>query len=271
MGTEAEVIDTPADVEAPEATPDEQKAMKEGWKPKDKWEGPEDEWVPAKAFIKFGEVQSQLKQAKQDASHKEKVINTMKQFHLQVKEDAKKEVIDTLKRSKRDAVKAEDYQKVAELDLQLDELETNLDNRFKTSDAAMQQLESYNVQPPPEFFEWNARNSWYKLGGKTELVKEADILATNYIQANPQSRSNPAEVLDYVEKRIKRMFPEEFKNEERERPSAVDDSPRERAEGNSPRRPRLTEAEKSAAEAFGMTHAEYAEGLKKWDKMKGNA
>lgn len=264
------VVDTPED--APELSADEQAATKAGWKPKDKWDGGEDEWVPAKAFLKFGEVQTQLKQAKQDSSQKEKVIKAMKEFHLQVKEDAKKEVIDTLKRSKREAVKAEDFQKVAELDVQLDELETNLDNRFQKIDQRQREMEVQSQGPTPEFLEWSARNSWYKLGATTGLTKEADEIGASYVEAYPDSKKRPQEVLDYVEKRIKKLFPDEFENRERARPSAVDDVPRDRLDtpvGKT--RVRLSEAEKAAADAFGMTHAEYAEGLKKWDRMKGNA
>lgn len=256
--------------EEPELSPDEVLASKEGWKPKDKWEGAEDEWVSAKAFLKFGQVQSQLKHAKQEASQKEKVINAMKQFHLQVKEDAKKEVIDTLKKSKREAVKAEDFQKVAELDLQLDELETNLDIRFKNMDVKQREMEQANAGPTAEFTDWNQKNGWYKMGSTTGLTKEADILGMAYLQANPDARNRPMEILEYVEKRIRKLYPEEFENKERERPSPVDDGPRERPESpKTSSRVKLTEAEKSAAEAFGMTHAEYAAGLKKWDDMKG--
>lgn len=248
----------------------EQSAINQGWKPKDQWQGAEDEWIPAKAFLKNGELIARERAAKQDASQKEKVIKAMKEFHLKVKEDAKKEVFDTLRKQKRDAIKQEDFPRVAELDLQLEELQSNLDRKFQTHDAAIKQVEAQNVAPAPEFVDWSARNPWYVPGGTTGLTAEADTLGVAYAQRNPNK--SPTEILDYVEKTIKKMYPEQFRNKARDEPPVVD------AGGEiEPRRPvgrpktQLTEMEKQVAANFGMTEAEYAAESKKWDNKRGNA
>ncbi len=270
-------VETPA-VEPPKAevkdevqySDTEKAALEQGWRPKGEWDGPEDEWVPAKAFMKFGEVQHSLKQAKQESSQKEKVIKAMKEFHLKVKEDAKKEVLDTLRRQKKEAIKGEDYQRVAELDLQLDELQSNLDTKFKAADEQLQRVEAANTPPHPDYLEWSRRNPWYIPGATTGITVDADSIGIGYAQRNPGA--TPIEVLEYVEDKIKKLYPESFKNPERSKPAAVDDGAGERASpdsSNTKRRPKLTEAEKQAAEQFGLTHEEYAEGLKKWDAQKG--
>jgi hypothetical protein len=263
------VVEEKDDKQSPEYSEVEQSAIAQGWKPKDKWDGPEDEWVSAKAFIKFGDVQSQLKQVKQEATQKEKVIKSMKDHYVKVKDDAKKEVLDTLKRHKREALKQEDYARVAELDLQLDELQTNLDNKFKASDTQVQQVEASNVPPAPEFVDWQRKNNWYVPGETTGISADADAIGLAYAHRTPGAK--PIDVLKYVETTIKRMYPEKFTNPARREPAAVDEGVELVVESKGKSKVRLTEAEKEAARNFGLTEEAYAAGLKQWEKQKGLA
>jgi hypothetical protein len=154
-------------------------------------------------------VESELKKTRSDASQKEKVIRSMKDYYLNVKEDAKKEVLDTFKRQKRDAIKNEDYAEVAKLDLQIDELTDNLDRKFKVNDEKFHAAEQQQqMGPPPEFFDWNKKNDWYVLGSQNGLTKEADVLAVSYAQLNPNA-SYP-DVLKFVGEKIRQMNPDKF-------------------------------------------------------------
>lgn len=269
-----DIVEKPADAPEPvvELSPTEQEATATGWVPKEQWKGAEEDWVPAKAYLKYGKVESELKRTRAEASQKEKVIVAMKGYYVNVKEDAKKEVIDALKRQKREAVKNEDYTEVAKLDVQLDELTTNLDRKFAQHDQQVRTFEQQQpVAPPPEFYQWNSENTWYTLGGSDELSKEADILAEAYVKRNPNSAY--PELLEWVGKKVKQMYPEKFKPSPRDReaadvnePGEVVDEPRA-----SKSRPKLTAEQKIAAANFGMTAEEYADGLKQWDKQKGIA
>lgn len=264
------VVDTPKDedIQTPEYTPVEQEALSMGWVPKDQWKGAEEDWTPAKAFIKYGQLESEHKKTKAEASQKEKVIKSMKDYYLNVKEDAKKEIEDTLKRQKREAIKNEDYARVAEIDLQLDELTDNLDRRFKQRDVGMEKDTAEVTGPPPEFYEWNKKNSWYQMGKQDGLTKEADVLAVAYAQMNPNAPYQ--EVLDHVTDRIKKLFPEKFVNP-KERPADVNEPGETTGDAKSKKSVRLSEAEKRAAEAFGLSYEDYAKGLKEWDQKKGVA
>lgn len=267
-----DVVDTPdpkADEKpTPEYTPVELEAMEMGWVPKDQWKGAEEEWTPAKAFIKYGQLESKYKQAQSSASQNEKVIKSMKDYYLNVKEDAKKEILDTMKRAKREAVKNQDYERVAEIDLQMDELTDNLDRKFKRHDEELAVVEKTPQGPPPEFFEWNKKNSWYKLGEQSGLTKEADVLAVAYAQMNPTAPYQ--EVLDHVTDRIRKLFPEKFVNP-KERPADVNEPGEVTGDTKNKSKVKLTEAEKRAAEAFGLSYEDYAKGLKEWDQRKGVA
>lgn len=264
------VVETPEENnDEPQYSPDELQAMEEGWAPKDKWKGPEDEWVPAKAFLKYGRVESELKRTRSEASQKEKTIKAMKEYYLNMKEDAKKEVLDSFRRQKREAIKNEDYQEVAKLDLQIDELSQNLDRKFKQHDEVLQNVDKSTPTPPPEFFEWNKKNSWYVLGETGGMTREADALSIAYRQMYPNS--SYSDVLNYVEQTIKSRYSDKFdtRNPRKDRPSDVSE-PSE-LNGNAPnkRQVRLKPEEKAAADAFGISYEEYAKGLQAWDKMKG--
>lgn len=242
----------------------EQRAIEQGWKPKDQWEGDEADWVSAKAFLKFGEVQSELKRVRSEATQKEKVIKAMKDYHLNVKEDAKKEVIESLKKQKQIAIRDEDYQKAAQLDAQMEEIVERVDKTYKKSDEQLQQIENQPVGPPPEFFEWNKKNSWYRYGDADEITQEADMLAIGYANKHPTAAYT--DVLGYVEKQIKKMYPEKF--DMKGRASAVDEGGSTAPQKND-KKIRLTEAEKRAAEEFGLSYEAYAKSLQEYDRMKG--
>ena len=264
------VVDKEVVVEKEEVkvSPDEERAISLGWKPKDQWQGEEDDWVPAKHWLKYGDLEHELMSERQSSKHKDKVMGVMKGHHLRLKEDAKKEIEQTIRRQKQDAIKEEDFQRVAVLDAKLDVLKENLDKRFVDADSQANREIPQASGPPPEFFEWNRSNSWYKLGSSTdEMTSEADTIAMGYQTRNPSAPYK--ECLKYVEDKIKKLYPENFKKEEVN--TAVDDGGSTRSTSTVFKKGgyKLNEMEKAAAAGFGMTEAEYAKELEVYDKRRG--
>lgn len=270
MGEEQkpEAPDQKPDEKQTEYTPVEQEAMEMGWVPKDQWKGAEEDWTPAKAYIKYGKLEAEHKATKATASQKEKVINAMKDHYTRVKDDAKKEVEATLKKQKRDAIKEENYARAAEIDLQLDELTENLDRKTRVHDEEVKRIDNTAIDAvPPEFYEWNKRNSWYSMNGGDPLSQEADTLAIAYRGRFP--KSTYPEVLEYVTTTIKKLYPERFPNPARNTPAAVNE-PSATPSGEAKKKgPKLTDAERQAADAFGISYEDYAKSLKEWDTKKG--
>lgn len=254
--------------DTPTYTETEKQAMEQGWVPKDQWKGAEDDWTPAKAFMKYGDVESKFKKAQAEASQKDKVIHAMKDYYLNVKEDAKKELLDTFRRRKAEAKKNEDFEEVAKLDTQIDELSSNLERKFQDTDKKMEEVQ--NTAPPihPEFIDWNRKNTWYDPQEDPEIVQEADDLGLLYANRNPKAQYK--DVLNYVEKRIKQLHPDKFQPA-REPVQDVNEGGERSGDSNTKSRVKLDAAQKAAAEAFGMTYEEYAKGMKDWDKQKGVA
>lgn len=249
-------------------TEDEERAVNLGWKPKEQWQGDPNEWVPAKWWLRYGDVEQRLQAAEAEAKHKEKVLGTMKNYYTRVKEDAVAEVRAQLQRAKRDAVKNEDYEKVAQLDANLQDLENGLKVKFEQVDKEVN-TQSQPSGPPPEFYAWNRENSWYKLGSSDELTAEADTLAIAYMARNPNAHYT--EMLKDVGEKIKKLHPEKFKKEEPPM-NPVDDGGGEnsgKAKSGGSKLPKLTAEEKEVAARFGMSEEEYAKEKVKFEQRKG--
>lgn len=257
------------DVKEVQLSPEERRAIDLGWKPKDQWQGNEDDWVPAKWWLKYGDLEQTKIALEQQDKHKERVINAMKNRYMRVKEDSVKEALDIIKRQKREAMKEENFQAVAELDAQAELLKEGLENKFKQADAEFAQQDTQVNTPPPEFYRWNRENSWYKFGDTTDpMTVEADTLAFAIRSRNPNASYN--EILSTVTEKIKRMFPEKFKKEP-DPVNAVDEGSEtgSRASKGTKSSYKLDAAQKEAAMRFGMTEAEYAKEIAEWERRKG--
>lgn len=255
--------------EAPVLNEIEQQAVQSGWVPKEDWKGAEDDWVPAKQFVKRGQLEAELKRQRAETSHKEKVIKSMKDHYLTLKEDAKKELLETLKRSHRDAVKSEDYMEATKISLQMEEVEENLDRKFKHHDQHVEQVTAPVSTPPPEFYEWQERNKWYQIGNTDDMTVEADQLAVAYMKRKPDAPYT--DMLNYVTERMTKLYPEKFMPKQKERSADdVNEPGSVQNKGDTKgSKVKLTPAEKEAAAQFGLTEQEFAESLKEYDKKKG--
>ncbi len=255
------------EVVEPQASPEEQRAMELGWKPKDKWEGAPEDWVSAKWWLKYGDLEQQKISLESESKKKERVIGAMKEHYIHVKADAKAELIAQIKRDKQQAVKEENYERVAELDEQIDRINAGLDARFNQRDTELKEVEAEAVPPDPRFVEWNKHNSWYKLNSKEPMTEYADTIAIGYKARNPNATYE--DIFKFVEDSVKSRFPEKFKTMPN---SPVNDG----GNNNAPRKPKnsgikLDEAQKEAARAFGLTEEEYAKSLEEYDRKKGRA
>lgn len=258
------------DVSTPQYTEIEQQALQSGWVPKDQWKGAEDDWVPAKQFVKYGQTEAELKRQRAEVSQKEKVIKSMKDHYLNVKEDAKKEVLDALKRSHREAIKAEDYVEATKISLQMEEIEDNLDKRFVQHDRKIEEVSATAPTPPPEFYSWQEKNTWYQMGTNDEMTIEADEMAIAYAKRNPGK--SYTDMLDYVTTRIQKLYPEKFMTKQKERVADdVNEPGSVQSKSDTKSKYKLSQAEKEAAAAFGLTEQEFAESLKEYDQKKGRS
>ena len=135
-------------------------------------------------------------------------VNNLTKYQDRIREDERKQVMEELRRDKIQALKDEDYDKVADIDDKI------ADERSKS--AATESNE--NSENSPEFDSWVEDNQWYNKD--VDLKVEADMLGEKYWRANPEK--DIEEVFEYVGKTIRKLNPDKFENEGRRKPSAVE-------------------------------------------------
>jgi type II secretory pathway component PulM len=190
----------------------EQRAMEMGWRPKEEFNGDEDDFIDAKEFVRrkplFDKIEHQSKELKEI----KKVLSSLQDHHVKVKETEFKRAVDYLKSQKKEALEVGDLDKVVELDEQLVDI--------KAAQKASEQVQKQPAQPQvhPDFTDWVGKNSWY--AQDAELRRVADAIGLSYADENPEVP--PKDVLRYVTQQVRAAFPKKFQNPEKTKPAAVD-------------------------------------------------
>lgn len=101
----------------------EEKAIASGkWKPQEEWEGDPEEWRPAREYVERGELFDKIDSQNKEMKQLRKVLDTLKNHHLNVKQEAMEEAIALLKKQRDSARKEEDLGKVLEITEEIDTL-----------------------------------------------------------------------------------------------------------------------------------------------------
>lgn len=115
----------------PSWTPAEERAINDGWRPEDEWEGEPDDFVDAKAFNFRGELMARISQQGKKLSKVEADNATLSQMVRKANEITQKmtaaavdKATRELKMEKIEAVRDGDAERVVELDDQLDDMKT---------------------------------------------------------------------------------------------------------------------------------------------------
>lgn len=188
-------------------TPEELKAIEGGWRPQEEWEGEDNEWIDARTFNMRGElmdrIKSQTSQLRGQDRKIQKLETTMERLaehNRKMDEVAYNKALKELKGLKRDALDMADHDQVVEIDEQINELKS----LQKTEEVQVDDSNNIN----PEVAEWVSQNEWYSKD--VTLRGAADALAIEIVQAFPELRGRPSEVLSKVTDRLKTEFPTKF-------------------------------------------------------------
>jgi len=239
----------------PELSESEQRAMEQGWRPKEEFNGEPGKWVDADEFLRRGELFEKIDGMGRELRDTKKALRMLQTHHEQVRETEYKRALANLKAQKKQAYEEGDHDTLVEIDDQLSELKA----RQQAESAAIR--EQVN-QPDPRFVAWIEKNPWY--AQDPELRSFSDEVGLSYAKAYPGK--DPTEVLTYVEGRVRKAFPDKFTNPNRNRPSAVAAASTPKASKREESFP-LTEDERRAMQTFVrqgiMTKEQYVEELKR--------
>lgn len=210
-----QAVKTEEKAKEPEYTPTQRKAMDEGWRPKEQFEGPEEEFIDAAEFLRRGELFNKIEHQRKEMAELRKTLRVMQEHTGKVREAEFNRAIEILKKQKVDALKENEPERVVEIETQIDEVRDQL--AVTKANAQREQLKE-PAAVDPRFSAWVDKNKWY--AQNTELKEFADSIGIAYTKSHPGI--DPVEVLKYVEKRVKTAYPENFSNPNRERASKVE-------------------------------------------------
>ena len=237
-----------------EPTEVELKAAEMGWR-KD-FDGDPDDFIDAKEFIRRKPLFDKIESQKNELREVKKAVELLQSHHERVKASEYQRALADLKAEKKQALADGDADRLIEIDDQMTSIKA--DERVALAAAKTPKVD-------PRFVEWVASNQWYNKD--SELRSAADEVGVAHSKANPSKR--PEEVLEYVVKRIKTLYPEKFRNVNKDKPSAVEGStstPSRKIDNEI----ELSEAERKAMNTFirsgALTKEQYLADIK---RMRG--
>lgn len=234
-------------------TPVQQKALDQGWKPKEQFEGEEDEFIDAPEFVRRGELFGKIEHQGKELKAVKQALDAMKQHNSKIEQSAYDRALKSLQDSRKQAVIEGEHEKAFAIEDQIEGVK---------AEKARIQVEAQRPAVPevnPQFQTWMDKNTWYVKDVAMQAV--ADRVGLEMARRGiPQD-----EVLRKVVDEVKQAFPHKFQNENRERPTAVEGSTRS---GSSVTRSNdtLSEDERNIMRKIvatgALTEAEYRKQLK---------
>jgi hypothetical protein len=194
----------------PQLTEIEQKASAEGWVPKDKWEGDPAEWRDAQSFVDRGQLFKKIEDQNRTIKDFKRALAELQTHHAKVREVEYQRALDTLKAQKKQALEDGDADGVV-----------NIDDKIAAVRDAQKQIQNVpqpSTEPAPQFVEWADRNKWYNTD------EDARAYADGIGRSLAMKGMSPDDVLKEVEVRVKKNFPQLFRNPNKDKPGAVESS-----------------------------------------------
>lgn len=189
----------------------EQKAIEMGWRPQEDFDGDEEDFIDAKEFVRRKPLFDKIDHVGKELKETRKALKALQEHHAKVRDAEYKHALEQLRKEKKQALEEGDADRLVELDEQIAEAKAQ---EIADKREAVQQAQA----PHPNFVQWVNKNPWYKENAELQVM--ANQIGTAYAASNPTE--DPDAILVYVEKRIKKLYPEHFRNPNKDKPSAVE-------------------------------------------------
>lgn len=188
-------------------SPTELAARESGWISKEEWvasgKNPDD-WRSAKDFVERGELFDEIHKLKDNNKKTSAAFKALVEHHKKVYENAMKDALAKLKAAKKEALENHEIDRVMELD---EEIEQVKERKFDMPEV---EVDDVPKGPTPTFKAWHKVNKWYELEGDDEASRYADTIGIQFRTKNPNATER--ELLEHVEARVAKRFPEVFEN-----------------------------------------------------------
>lgn len=220
-------------------SPTEQKAHDQGWRPKDDFEGPEDNWKTAKEYVRDGEFLATIKELNQKIDSQKTDFDQRLENSNKLHEARKAREIEDLKTQQRDAVRTSDTEAY---DIAQKEIE-------KLEEAPVETKKEQAIDPV--ISEWESKNPWVH-DLTDERTPVAQGIWNQYITKNPTASN--AQALAHVDDRMGKLYPTNNGNPRRDQQN-TNETPTKRGKkaGKTLTMADLTSDEKNEWNMFGQT------------------
>lgn len=204
-----EVPEQNTEIKTPEYSKIELEAMEMGWRPREEFNGDDDDFIDAKEFVRRKPLFDKIEKTGSELKQMRKAFDALKTHYTSVHESAYKQALANLKKARQQAITDSDGERFEEID-----------NEIKRVEAAVTEIktvgnveESTQPQVDPRFTAWTNRNPWYT------SVSHMRAFADEFGSKLAAQGVEPIEILKQVEKAVREEFPNRFRN------SNKDDAP----------------------------------------------
>lgn len=211
----------------------ESEARQFGWRPKEEFNGPEDNWVDAETFVKRGreitpllkennrKLLSELKTARSEVNELKLTVKEFGEMYTKMAENAYKKAIADVKTQIRNAQQEGDYDLVEQLQDQQEQLKEDSKNVKVPQIGGNPQANEAQAKWDGIVQDWQEANPWYEKD--RVLARQMNAIAAELAQKNPRLLGNP-DLLEKAAEILKEDMPEKFKNTRRSSGSPVSGS-----------------------------------------------
>lgn len=183
-------------------SPVETKAMEMGWRPKEEWQGAEEDFVDAKEFVQRASLYEKIDRQGKQLREVSRALDGLKNHYGKVEQAAYDRAIKALKTERKAALTDGDGEKFEDLDDQIKSIE----REALAAQAAASVPVVQDTSTQQEFVSWVNKNSWYKTDD--EAREFADAFGVGLANKG----IDPQEVLRRVEGAVRKQFPSKFQN-----------------------------------------------------------
>lgn len=203
--------------ESPEVTPPsiEDQAREMGWKPAEEYQGDPTKWVNAEIFVARAPLFEKIELESRGRKVLQKEVVELKQalkdfseHHKRVAENEYKKALADLKRAKRSALEEGDA-------LLAEDIQERMDNLEEPKVPEVKGNSTVDVEAQAKLDEWLAENTWYTSNKKMAAV--ADGIG----RLAAQEGKSAEEVMKAMSKEIRELFPEAFRNKNKDSAPAL--------------------------------------------------
>jgi hypothetical protein len=260
---EAVVVEQEQQVEK-QTSPIEERALEMGWRPREEFEGDEEDFIDAKEFVRRKPLFDKIESVSRESKTLRKALDSLKSHYTKVRETEYQKALRDLKQEQKQALADGDVDRF----YAIEDEQKLVEQEKAVFMEAQAQIQTEPQQVHPEFAAWVDRNRWYET--QPHMQTFADGVGARLQGAVRAGTMTPAQVLKEIEKAVRDEFPTRFRNPNKDKPAAVEGSVRSGT--SSTKEPVLSDEERQIMNTLvrggHLTKEQYLADLKRAKEQK---